>query len=367
MQPLSDVKVLDFSTLLPGPMATLLMAEAGAEVIKIERPPDGDGMRGYPPQVDGHSLFFALLNRGKRTVFIDLKEPAARGGLRGMIEDADVLVEQFRPGVMERLGLGYEAVRATNPRIVYCSVSGYGQHGPKVHKAAHDLNYVAESGLLSLVTDTDGAPRLPPTLIADIAGGAYPAFMNVLLGLMHARKTGSGCHIDVAMNDFVLPFAYIPIGEGLACGYWPKPNGLDITGASPRYNIYRAQDGLFLAAAPLEEHFWTNFCDIIGLSAELRDDARDKAATLAAVRETIAARPSDYWRKRFDGVDACVSIVVTMEEAMADPHFASRGIFSHEVQIGDRRVPATPVPIAAVFRKEPGPVAFPDGSDDATP
>jgi crotonobetainyl-CoA:carnitine CoA-transferase CaiB-like acyl-CoA transferase len=189
MQPLSDILVLDFSTLLPGPMATLLLAEAGAEVIKIERPGSGEELRNYQPRFADTSVSFAMLNRGKRSVAIDLKAPDAVSRLHPLIESADVVVEQFRPGVMDRLGLGYAALSAINPRIVYCAITGYGQNGPKAQVAAHDLNYQADAGLLSIAADADGAPVVPNALVADIAGGAYPAVLNILLALRERDRT----------------------------------------------------------------------------------------------------------------------------------------------------------------------------------
>jgi crotonobetainyl-CoA:carnitine CoA-transferase CaiB-like acyl-CoA transferase len=186
-QPLAGVRVIDFSTLLPGPLATLMLAEAGAEIVKIEKPWLGDELRAYAPQSGGSSIGFALLNRGKRSVALDLKDPAARGRLLPLLRTAAVLVEQFRPGVMARLGLGYEAIREINPRIVYCSITGYGQSGPKAAVAGHDLNYGAETGLLALAAGGPaGAPTVPPGLIADIGGGALPAVINILLALRHS-------------------------------------------------------------------------------------------------------------------------------------------------------------------------------------
>src|SRR3954470_10543807 len=175
MQPLKGVRVLDFSTLLPGPLATLILAEAGAEVIKIERPGRGDEMRSYEPKFGTDSVNFAMLNRGKRSIALDLKDKAALGKLKPLLVTADVVVEQFRPGVMDRLGLGYESLSKINPRIIYCAITGLGQDGPSALVAAPDLNYVAQQGLLGLAAGADGAPVVPPALIADIAGGTYPA------------------------------------------------------------------------------------------------------------------------------------------------------------------------------------------------
>ena len=350
-QPLAGVCVLDFSTLLPGPLTTLLLAEAGAEVIKIERPGKGDEMRSYSPKFGASSVNFALLNRGKRSVAIDLKAPDAVARLRPLIERADVVVEQFRPGVMERLGLGYEALAAINPRIVYCAITGYGQTGPKAQVAAHDLNYVAESGLLGLAAGADGAPIVPPALIADIAGGTYPAMINILLALREREASGRGRKLDVAMADNLFTFMYWALGNGLAAGTWPRPGGELVTGGSPRYQIYRTKDGRFLAAAPLEQKFWENFCAVVGLDAQWRDDARDARGTRDAVAKRIAARTAADWTEAFAGKDVCCAIVASVEEALAEPHFASRGLFAQQLAAGGGNIAALPVPIDAAFRR----------------
>lgn len=351
MLPLSGLRVLDFSTLLPGPMATLMLAEAGAEVIKVERPGSGEEMRHYRPAFGDASAHFAMLNRGKRSVALDLKDPAAVEALRPLLESADVLVEQFRPGVMARLGLDYAKVRAINPRIVYCSITGYGQDGPKAQVAAHDLNYQADAGLLSIAAGADGAPVVPAALIADIAGGAYPAVMNILLALRQRDRTGTGSHIDVAMTDGLLPFLFWGIGNGASEGRWPRPGGEQLSGGSPRYQIYRTADGRYLAAAPLEEKFWANFCDAIGLPPTMRDDAADPSATIAAVRTCIAGRSAAQWSETFAGKDVCCNLVKTLEEALADPLFRERRVLERSVLSADRdALPAVGVPIAEHLR-----------------
>ena len=364
MPPLQGIRVLDFSTLLPGPMATLFLAEAGAEVIKIERPGRGDEMRAYQPKIgpkiDSDSVNFAMLNRGKRSLAIDLKNPDALGQLRPLIESADVLVEQFRPGVMDRLGLGYEALRAINPRLIYCAITGYGQNGPKRDEAGHDLNYIAATGLLGLSAGPDGAPIVPPALIADIAGGSYPAVLNILLALRQRDQTGQGCYLDIAMSDHLFPFMYWAQGSGQAAGQWPKPGGELITGGSPRYQIYRTQDDRFVAAAPLEQKFWDNFCELINLAPELRDDRHDPQATLAAVAAIIRQHPAAHWQQRFKGQDVCCNIVQTLNAAMNDPHFQARGLFDPELALTpEQSIHATPVPIAKPFRSHTGKTGFP--------
>jgi len=275
MQPLAGIRVLDFSTLLPGPLATLLLAEAGAEVIKIERPGAGDEMRGYEPKFGGDSVNFALLNRGKRSIALDLKQPGAVERLMPLVKSADIIVEQFRPGVMDRLGLGYEAVSRANPRIIYCAITGYGQSGPKSATAAHDLNYAAATGMLALAAGPDGAPVPPPALIADIGGGSFPAVIAILLALRERELSGRGRKLDVAMADNLFTFMYWALGDGLAAGRWPQPGKARVTGGSPRYRIYRTRDDRFIAAAPLEERFWQGFCDVIGLVFNACDDSCD--------------------------------------------------------------------------------------------
>jgi crotonobetainyl-CoA:carnitine CoA-transferase CaiB-like acyl-CoA transferase len=350
MRPLEGVRVLDFSTLLPGPMATLLLAEAGAEVIKIERPGVGDEMRIYQPKVGPDSVNFALLNRGKCSVAIDLKAPGALEKMRPLIESADVVVEQFRPGVMDRLGLGWEAMRKMNPRIIYCAITGYGQTGPKVDVAAHDLNYVADSGMLSLAAGSDGAPVVPAALVADIAGGAYPAVINILLALQRREKTGAGAFLDISMSDTLWAFLYASMGDGLVAGKWPAPASQITTGGSPRYNVYRAKDGRYLAAAPLEQRFWTQFCEAIDLAPEWRDDSRDPAGTRRAVAARIAERTSAEWSAALGGKDVCCNLVATVEEAMQDPHFRARGLFERRLALDGRTMPALPVPIDEAVR-----------------
>ena len=328
MQPLEGVKVLDFSTLLPGPMCTLLLADAGADVIKIERA-QGDEMRSYVPKFGTDSVNFALLNRGKKSIVADLKSPEVRTRIEALLREADVLVEQFRPGVMDRLGLGYADVSKINPRIIYCSITGYGQDGPYAQVAAHDLNYQAQAGMLSLAADDTGKPIVPAVLTADLAGGAYPAVMNILLALRQRDRSGAGCHLDVSMADNLFTLMYWGLGNGWTSGEWPTPAGDLVTGGSPRYQIYETADGQYLAAAPLEDKFWGNFLTLIG-AQDLRDetDARAVKARIAAI---IKTRSAQAWLAVFEGHDTCVSRVLSLDEATQDPHFRARGVFTRRL------------------------------------
>lgn len=349
--PLSGVKVLDFSTLLPGPMATLFLAEAGAEVIKVERPGTGEDMRHYEPFWGRESINFAMLNRGKKSITVDLKDPAGREGLLPLIESADILVEQFRPGVMQRLQLDYASLSQINPALIYCSISGFGQSGPKRDRAGHDINYIGDAGLLSLSLGTTETPVIPPALIADIGGGSYPAVLNILLALRERDRTGQGAYLDIAMTDGVLPFMYWAIGNGTGANEWPESGAERVTGGSPRYRLYPTADKKFVAAGPLEDKFWAAFTEAIGLEAEYRDDSKDAGATMRRVGEIIASRDAAHWEPLLRQANCCCTIVKTVREAIDDDQFRHRAVFRAQLvnENGDT-VPATPVPIVPSLR-----------------
>jgi crotonobetainyl-CoA:carnitine CoA-transferase CaiB-like acyl-CoA transferase len=351
-KPLEGILVADFSTLLPGPLATLLLAEAGAEVVKIERP-GGEEARKFAPFFAGHSAPFALLNRGKKSLVADLKTDAGKAAVSDLLARADVLVEQFRSGVMQRLGLGYAAVAKRNPKIIYCSISGYGQRGPRREEAGHDLNYIGATGLLALSPGPAGRPVLPPALIADIGGGSFPAVMNILLALIAREKSGKGVHLDIAMTDAMFAFAWYALAALHATGRAPGPGELRHNGGSPRYQLYPTLDGRIVACAAMEQHFWDAFSAAIGLASEFIDDARDPKATVAAVRKIIASKPAAHWQPIFAKADCCATVIVDLQEAIADPHFIERGLFERRVAAPDgSEIPALPLPIAPEFRVE---------------
>jgi crotonobetainyl-CoA:carnitine CoA-transferase CaiB-like acyl-CoA transferase len=354
MQPLTGLFVLDFTTLLPGPLATLMLAEAGAEVLKVEQP-GGENARRFPPFVGNESAAFAILNRGKTSISLDLKDEAGRGKLTSLIKRADILVEQFRPGVMDRLSLGYDDLRQINPRLIYCSISGYGQSGPRVHEAGHDINYIGNTGLLDLQPGPADGPIVPPMLAADIAGGSFPAVINILLALRARDQSGQGCRIDIAMTDAMFTFTWAALAIGAATGRFPKPGELWLVGGSPRYQIYPAKDGKLIACGALEPKFWAAFTQAIGLPKDLIDDLRDPTATRDAVAKLILTKTSDEWRPIFAVADCCATVIVSLEEAIHDSHFVERGLFAHQVgtQSG-KTLPALPLPIAPEFRAAPG-------------
>jgi crotonobetainyl-CoA:carnitine CoA-transferase CaiB-like acyl-CoA transferase len=350
---LAGIRVLDFSTLLPGPMATLLMADAGAEVIKIENPAGGDEMRSYAPKWGADSSNFHLLNRGKKSVALNLKSQQDKDRLHELIKTADIIVEQFRPGVMARLGLAYEDVKAIKPDIIFCSITGYGQTGPHHLRAGHDLNYQGDSGLLALSHGSMASPVIPPALNADIAGGTYPAIVNILLALRQRDKTGKGAHIDIAMAENLFPFLYWAQGEGQMTGDWPGNGDGLVTGGTCRYRLYPTSDGRLAAVAAIENKFWALFCDAVGLEPDLRDDSRDPEATIRRVAEIIGGRPSDHWAGVFEKADCCCTIVHTLEEAMADPQFTARQVFARKISGPDKsEMAALPTIIAPDFQAD---------------
>jgi crotonobetainyl-CoA:carnitine CoA-transferase CaiB-like acyl-CoA transferase len=343
-QPLSGITVLDLTNLLPGPLATLMLSEAGAQVIKIERP-GGDDMRHYAPIWQGTGAAFGLLNAGKTSLTLDLKTEADAAKLRVLLQTADILVEQFRPGVMDKLGFGYEALRKAYPRLIYCSISGYGQTGPRAKEAGHDLNYIGNAGLLALQPGPVESPVVPPALIADIAGGAFPAVINILLALRARDRTGQGCRLDIAMTDVAFTFAWHALAHLWATGAAPGPGQGELAGGSPRYRLYPAKDGIPIACAPLEDHFWQRFTAILGLETN---------ADVPAVAAAIATKTAAEWEPIFAKADCCVTVLRTLDDALRDPHFSSRGLFERKLRgVEGGAMPALPLPIAPHFRDAP--------------
>jgi crotonobetainyl-CoA:carnitine CoA-transferase CaiB-like acyl-CoA transferase len=330
-----------------------MLAEAGAEVIKVERP-GGEDMRRFPPMLAGESATFALLNRGKENLIVDLKSGADRAKLTPLLARADILLEQFRPGVMARLGLGYEALCAINPRLIYCSISGYGQSGRRAEEAGHDINYIGNTGLLDLQPGPVQAPVVPPILAADIAGGSFPAVINILLALRAREQSGQGCHIDVAMTDAMFTFAWYALALGEAGGRFPKPGELSLVGGSPRYQLYATKDGKLVACGAIEQKFWLAFTAAIGLPGEFIDDRRAPSATRDAVAVRIATRSAEEWRPILANADCCATILVSLQEATQDPHFVERGLFAHKIASeSGETMTALPLPIAPQFRETP--------------
>ena len=350
---LEGIKVIDFSTLLPGPLASLFLSETGAEVIKIEKPGVGDEIRLSNPQWGEQSVSFSLLNRGKKSLSLDLKDPKNLKILIPILKEADIIIEQFRPGVMKRLGLDYESVKKINQDIIYVSITGYGQYGPKSMVAGHDLNYIGNAGLLSISMGRENDTVVPPALVADIAGGSYPAVINILLALRKRDLNKEGSYIDLSMTENLFPFMFWGLGSGFAHNKWPGNSDGVLSGGSPRYNIYKTSDGSYVAAAPLEDRFWNKFCEAIELPKKFIKTQNDQKKVIQEIRKIIGQKNKDYWLDVFNKADCCCSIVKSIEEAINDNHFKVRKIFENKIinNLGEE-IPALPIPVDMQFRKD---------------
>ena len=350
---LEGIKVIDFSTLLPGPLASLFLSEIGAEVIKIEKPGVGDEIRLSNPQWGAQSVSFSLLNRGKKSLSLDLKDPKNLKILIPILKEADIIIEQFRPGVMKRLGIDYESIKKINQDIIYVSITGYGQYGPKSMVAGHDLNYIGNAGLLSISMGRENDTVVPPALVADIAGGSYPAVINILLALRKRDLNKEGSYIDLSMTENLFPFMFWGLGSGFAHNKWPGNSDGVLSGGSPRYNIYKTSDGNYVAAAPLEDRFWNKFCEAIDLPKKFIKMQNDQEKVIQEIRKIIGQKEKNYWLDVFNKADCCCSIVKSMEEAINDNHFKVRKIFENKIinNLGEE-IPALPIPVDMQFRKD---------------
>jgi alpha-methylacyl-CoA racemase len=324
-KPLHGVRVLDLTRLLPGPLCTLHLADMGADVVKIEDPGAGDYARRIGQVRRENSLFFLALNRNKRAMRLDLKQDAGREVFLRLAANADVIVESFRPGVVERLGIGFDAVRGVNPRIVYCSISGYGHTGPYRDRPGHDINYLGYAGVLDDIGKE--APAIPSLQIADTLGGALTGAMGILAALLDARQSGQGRHIDVAMADSVLAHALFALSTLKEEQTPPPRGGGPLSGGAPWYNVYETSDGRYLALGSLEKKFWDSLCDALkrpDLRARHGASGAEAVALKAELDSIFQKRPLSYWSERLSGLNCCASPVLTLAEALEDPQFKAR-------------------------------------------
>ena len=314
--------------LLPGGYATLLMADLGADVVKVEEPGRGDYIRWSPPMVGEHSAAHIALNRNKRSVTVNLKTPEGRSLLERLVERYDVLIESFRPGVMERLGLGYEALSERNPRLVYCAISGYGQDGPRAQVAGHDANYIGYAGLLSIIGAEGDRPVIPGVQIGDLAGGGMSAVIAVLAALVRRSVTGSGDYCDISMMDGAVSWLSIHAAEFFASGTVPQRERMTLSGAWPCYRVYPAADG-WLTVAALEPQFWAGLCESID-RPDLADDGfatgDRRRHVLAELEELFATKTRAEWMDHFGDADVCVGPVKDFAEALADEQVLHRAM-----------------------------------------
>lgn len=320
---LEGVRVLDLSRLLPGGLCTQYLADLGADVVKVESPDRGDYTRSLNPEL------FRQTNRNKRSLCLNLRRPEAVEALKRLVAGADVLVESYRPGVAERIGVGYEAIRAVNPRLVYCSLTGYGQTGPYRDRAGHDINYIGYAGVLDQIGRAGGAPGLTNLPIGDLAGGALTAAMAILAAVLRARTTGRGTHVDAAMVDGVLGLQAVAMSTLESQGA-SRPRGRDwLTGGLANYNVYTCADGRHLAVGALEPKFFTVLYETVD-APELASEPPEADSTHKRLAEIFASRPRSEWLAAFADRDACVTPVLTLEEALEDPHVIARGLVGED-------------------------------------
>jgi crotonobetainyl-CoA:carnitine CoA-transferase CaiB-like acyl-CoA transferase len=331
MTSLAGLKVLDLTRLLPGGFCSLLLADLGADVVKVEDTAAGDYIRWAAPRYEGADpsaggAMFLALNRGKRSVRIDLKTGAGRDVLLALARGADVLLESFRPGVMDRLGVGWERLRAENPRLVYCAITGYGQDGPYRDRAGHDTNYLALAGLLGLTGAAGGPPVQASGQIADVGGGALMAAVGILAALHERERSGEGQLVDVSMTDGALSWLAMVAARTFADGVVPRRGGLELAGGLLCYRPYRCADG-WVALGALEPKFWRAWCAGVG-----REDLAERqfepvgSDAHAQVEAVFASRTRTEWAAFNDEHDCCLEPVLDLDEALASPLFAARGM-----------------------------------------
>lgn len=345
--PLESLKILDFSTLLPGPFASLMLADMGAKVLRVESPERLDLVRLLPPHVSGVSTSHAYLNRNKDSIGLNLKAPEAQAIVRGLIAEYDIVIEQFRPGVMDKLGVGYEALKAINPRLIYVSITGYGQTGPYRDRAGHDINYLALSGLASYTGRREEGPVPLGMQVADVAGGSLHAVAGLLAAVVHRERTGEGQHVDISMTDCVFSLNAMAGAACLAAEVEPELESTMLNGGS-FYDYYRTRDGRWMAVGSLEPQFLKALCETLGrpelaatgLSASKSDQQKLKAELTTAFLQHDFC----HWCEQFAGVDACVEPVLSLKEAARHPQLVARGVVQ-QVPVGDVMQPQMACPI----------------------
>lgn len=355
--PLKNIRVLDLTRLLPGPYCSQFFADFGAEVIKIEEPKVGDYARWTEPRVDGYSAMFASLNRNKKSVTLNLKLDDDRKQFRELVKTADVLIESFRPGVMNRLGLGYEDLKELNPKLVYCAITGFGQTGPYKDKPGHDINYLSYAGLLHFNVGAQGEkPTVPATQIADLGGGALMGVAGILTALMGRNVTGKGQFVDISMMDGVVSWMQTVLPEYLAGN--PVTEGeLTLAGGRACYGVYETADGRYLSVGALEPKFWRTFCEGIerpDLISLLDAPQETQVELRKTIQQEIGQKTLAEWNVIFEKIDACVSPVLTLDEMIEDPQVKARDMLvTYE---GQRQI-ANPIKLsetpAKIYSKAP--------------
>jgi crotonobetainyl-CoA:carnitine CoA-transferase CaiB-like acyl-CoA transferase len=351
--PLDGVRVLDLTRLLPGAFAGATLGDLGADVVKVEQPGIGDPMRAYEPRLGDSSAFHWIADRNKRSVVLNLRDARGVDAVLRIATRSDIVLEGWRPGVADRLGVGYEAMRAANPALVYCSLSGFGATGPLAAEAGHDINYVGRAGQVS-VNGVEGRPAIPGMQIGDL-GGALFGVVGLLAALVRAQRTGTGDHVDVSLTDAAFALHSIHLGPHFATGAVPGAGTELLTGGYPCYQLYACADGRLLTVGALELPFWRNLC-----AAVERPDLEPTHSDPGAVpvwRAVFAQRTRDEWLEVLAGTDTCTGPVLDLGEAAADAQLRVRGMVveTEHPTLGTVRQLGTPIKL----REQPGGVRSP--------
>ncbi len=348
MSALKGLRIIDLTVTLPGPYCTGLLADLGAEVIKIENPQGGDWFRNEMPAVKGMGIRFLNLNRNKKSLTLNLKSPKAVEIFLSLVQKSHVVLEGFRPGVVDRLGIGYGKASAANPKIVYCSISGYGQNGPYRLLAGHDINYMGYSGLLNLSGFGDRHPVMPAMPIADYSGGLLAA-VGILAALQSAQRTGKGQYVDVSMLDGLLGFQHAPLADYIAMGQSPQRGKFWLGANLPWYSVYETKDGKSVTLGPLEPHFWANFCKLLGredlIECQNSGDQEKLESVYLFLRKTFREKTRDEWTEFFKGRDVCVGPVQEVGEVLNDQQVRHRQMIVDVKHPHAGRLPQIGIPI----------------------
>lgn len=333
MGALTGIKVLDLTRLLPGPYCTLMLADYGAEVIKIEEPGRGDYIRSRKPAVNGIGARHLTVNRNKRSVELNLKTEAGIAIFNKMAGEADVIIEGFRPGVMDRLGIGYEEIAKINPGIVYCSLTGYGQTGPYRLLPGHDINYAGYTGILSLNGEKDRKPVIPGVQIADIGGGSLMALSGILMALLHKEKTGKGQYIDISMADGAVTWLYAAASDYFVTEKVPGRGKNRLDGQFAYYQLYETKDGQYLSVGASEKKFWDRFCELVerpDWKPLHEEDEHDQTQLKEDLTALFLERTKEQWMELLSMEDTCIGPVNDMREAFSDPHIQAREMLTEQ-------------------------------------
>jgi crotonobetainyl-CoA:carnitine CoA-transferase CaiB-like acyl-CoA transferase len=368
MAPLDGIHVIDLSLLLPGPLATQILRDLGARVTKVEPPAPGDYAAHWPPMVGNISATYAAVNRGKRIVTLNLKDAQDRERFYELIRGSDVLVEGFRPGVIDKLQIGYAKLSQLNPRLVLCSISGYGQTGPYAGRAGHDLNYQALAGVLSIAGGDGGSPANPRLQVADTAAGSYAAAMLIMAALLERERTGRGRHVDVSMSEQLLPLMTTLYAAADAQGRDPRRDGELLSGGAPCYKVFRTRDGQYVTVGALEPKFWQTVVEKLGLpqlAGAAFHGGLDSEEIKKQLAQAFASKTRAEWAEIFGDSDACFEPVLSFSETRALDHWQARKSFLALATPDGRtlNVPKMPGTLAGFDTEESGATSVADKVD----